>query len=44
MYESLQQVEYPFHDRDIIVAASGRICMAGKKSTSRLCWPVRGSD
>ncbi|GKX35647.1 MAG: transposase [Rhizobiaceae bacterium MnEN-MB40S] len=30
-YEGLPDVEYPFHDRDIIVTACGRICMARKK-------------
>jgi transposase InsO family protein len=30
-YEGLPGVEYPFHDRDILVTACGRICMARKK-------------
>lgn len=30
-YAGLPDVEYPFHDRDIIVTACGRICMARKK-------------
>ena len=30
-YEGLPDVEYPFHDRDILVTACGRICMARKK-------------
>ena len=30
-YEGLPEVEYPFHDRDILVTACGRICMARKK-------------
>lgn len=30
-YVGLPDVEYPFHDRDIIVTACGRICMARKK-------------
>lgn len=30
-YEGLPDVEYPLHDRDILVTACGRICMARKK-------------
>lgn len=30
-YEGLPDVEYPFHDHDILVTACGRICMARKK-------------
>jgi transposase InsO family protein len=30
-YEGLPDVAYPFHDRDILVTACGRICMARKK-------------
>ena len=30
-YDGLQDVEYPFHDRDILVTACGRICMHRKK-------------
>ncbi len=30
-YAGLPDVEYPFHDRDIIVTNCGRICMARKK-------------
>jgi transposase InsO family protein len=30
-YEGLPQVDYPFHDRDILVTACGRICMHRKK-------------
>ena len=30
-YQGLPDVEYPFHDRDILVTACGRICMARKK-------------
>jgi transposase InsO family protein len=30
-YDGLPDVEYPFHDRDILVTACGRICMARKK-------------
>lgn len=30
-YRGLPEVEYPFHDRDILVTACGRICMARKK-------------
>jgi hypothetical protein len=30
-YDGLLEVDYPFHDRDIIVTACGRICMARKK-------------
>ncbi len=30
-YHGLPDVEYPFHDRDILVTACGRICMHRKK-------------
>ena len=30
-YEGLPDVEYPFHDRDILVTSCGRICMHRKK-------------
>ncbi len=30
-YEGLPEVNYPFHDRDILVTACGRICMHKKK-------------
>jgi transposase InsO family protein len=30
-YEGLPEVEYPFHDRDVLVTACGRICMHRKK-------------
>ena len=30
-YEGLPELTYPFHDRDILVTACGRICMARKK-------------
>ena len=30
-YDGLPEVEYPFHDRDALVTACGRICMYKKK-------------
>ena len=30
-YEGLPELEYPLHDKDILVTACGRICMARKK-------------
>ena len=30
-YQGLPEVEYPFHDRDILVTSCGRICMHRKK-------------
>lgn len=30
-YEGLPELEYPFHDKDILVTACGRICMHRKK-------------
>ncbi|MGO4842634.1 IS481 family transposase, partial [Rhizobiaceae sp. 2RAB30] len=30
-YEGLPDLHYPFHDRDILVTACGRICMHRKK-------------
>ena len=43
-YEGLPEVEYPFHDSDILVTACGRICMQGRRSTSRPCSQVKGSE
>jgi hypothetical protein len=31
-YDGLPELDYPFHDRDILVTACGRICMHRKKS------------
>ena len=30
-YEGLPELQYPWHDRDILVTACGRICMQRKK-------------
>lgn len=30
-YRGLPQVDYPFHDRDVLVTSCGRICMHRKK-------------
>jgi hypothetical protein len=30
-YDGLPELEYPFHDRDILVTACGRICLQRKK-------------
>ena len=30
-YDGLPEVEYPFHDRDVLVTACGRVCMYRKK-------------
>ena len=30
-YTGLPDVDYPFHDRDVLVTACGRICMHRKK-------------
>ncbi len=30
-YQGLTELDYPFHDRDILVTACGRICMLRKK-------------
>ncbi len=30
-YKGLPEIEYPFHDKDILVTACGRICMHRKK-------------
>ena len=30
-YSGLPEIDYPFHDRDILVTACGRICMHRKK-------------
>ena len=43
-YRGLPELDYPFHDRDILVTACGRICMARKKINVRPCWPARGSE
>ena len=31
LYDGLPEVEYPFHDKDILVTSCGRICMHRKK-------------
>ena len=31
LYQGLPELEYPFHDRDVIVTACGRICLHRKK-------------
>ena len=31
VYSGLSDLEYPFHDRDILVTACGRICLHAKK-------------
>jgi hypothetical protein len=30
-YDGLPEIDYPFHDRDVLVTACGRICMHRKK-------------
>ena len=30
-YQGLPEIDYPFHDRDVLVTACGRICMHRKK-------------
>jgi hypothetical protein len=30
-YQGLRDLEYPFHDRDVLVTACGRICIYRKK-------------
>jgi hypothetical protein len=30
-YDGLPDIAYPFHDRDVLVTACGRICMHRKK-------------
>jgi hypothetical protein len=30
-YRGLPEIEYPLHDRDVLVTACGRICMHSKK-------------
>jgi hypothetical protein len=39
-YDGLPELTYPFHDRDVIVTARGRLCLHRKRPP---CWPVRGS-
>ena len=31
LYDGLQEITYPFHDRDVLVTACGRICLHRKK-------------
>src|SRR5262245_21214482 len=42
-YDDLPELDYPFHDRDILVTACGRICMHRKKITSQPCSPDKAS-
>ena len=30
-YDGLPEFSYPFHDRDVLVTACGRLCLHGKK-------------
>jgi hypothetical protein len=30
-YDGLREISYPFHDRDVLVTACGRICLHRKK-------------
>jgi hypothetical protein len=31
IYEGLPEIDYPFHDREVLITACGRICMHRKK-------------
>jgi hypothetical protein len=42
-YDGLPELTYPFHDRDILVTACGRLCLHRKKRTSRPSSPVKSS-
>src|SRR6266496_3175010 len=43
-YHGLPDLAYPFHDRDMLVTACGRICMHRKKITSRPSWQAKPSE
>ena len=43
-YRGLPNLSYPFHDREILVTACGRICMHRKKSTSPPSWRAKPSE
>jgi hypothetical protein len=42
-YQGLPDIDYPFHDRTIVVTHCGRICLGKKKSISARSSPVRPS-
>src|SRR6202043_4010272 len=43
-YNGLPDIQYPFHDRDSLVTACGRLCMHRKKIISQPLWPVSGLE
>ena len=42
-YDGLPELTYPFHDRDILVTACGRLCLHRKRINISACWPVKSS-
>jgi len=42
-YTGLPDIDYPFHDKTIVVTRCGRICLGNKKNQFQpgLCWTVR---
>ena len=42
-YDGLPELTYPFHDRDILVTACGRLCLHRKRINTQACWPVKSS-
>ena len=42
-YSGLHEIEYPFHDKEILVTCCGRICMHRKKSISQPCSLAKNS-
>ena len=43
-YSGLPEIEYPFHDKEILVTSCGRICMHRKKSISQPCSLAKNSE
>ena len=43
-YQGIQELNYPFHDKTVVVTNCGRLCLYRKKIISALVWLVRRSE
>jgi hypothetical protein len=44
LYLGLPEIDYPFHDRDVLVANCARVCIYRKKIPTRSCSLDRSWD
>jgi hypothetical protein len=42
-YDGLPELIYPFHDREVLVIACGRLCLHRNRINISLCWLARNS-